>query len=202
MKYTSALLGGMLLLAVACTKNKNNVYLQPHNDNRMMDSMHAMMAKMDKMHVTNNPEIDFPMMMMMHHKGAISMANLELQAGKDDSLKRTARKIIDEQQVDIQQFMSFLDTVQSEAVDMEFTMEQKANMDKMGKTADVQLITGDVDNDFATLMIVHHQAAVDNALSYQHHGGNPWLLKKAADIASSQTKEIDEMSAWLIAKRR
>ena len=191
-----------LLIASACTKNKDNQYLQPHNDNRMMDTMHVMMAKMDSMPMSNNPEVSFPSMMILHHQGAISMANLELQAGKNDSLKRTAQKIIAEQQAEIVEFRAFLDSVKTEHVDTVFAMEQRANMQKMGKVADEQLITGDIDNDFATLMIVHHQGAVDNSLAYQHHGINAWLLDKAGTMASSQTKEINDLAAWLIDNRR
>ncbi len=129
----------------------------------MMDTMHTMMTRMEALPKTNDPEIDFAKMMIIHHQGAISMANAELQDGKNDSLKRTAQKIITEQQDEIMKFDSILASITEDNSDPVFTKEQMDNMMKGGKAADVQLITGDIDNDFATLMIVHHQGAIDNA---------------------------------------
>jgi uncharacterized protein (DUF305 family) len=141
-------------------------------------------------------------MMVMHHQGAINMANVELQAGKNDSLKRTAQKIINEQQAEIQEFNSILATLTVDNSDPAFTMEQMDNMTKMGKMADVQLITGDIDNDFATLMIIHHQSAIDNASAYLHHSNNTQLKAMANNIVRSQNMEIEELSSWLIANKR
>lgn len=204
MKKTVFVLGSaIVMLMAACTKsNDNNQYLQPHDANQMMDTMHAMMNRMMAMPKTNDPEIDFVKMIVMHHQGAINMANVELQSGKNDSLKRTAQKIITEQQAEITQFNTILATLTVDNTDATFSTEQMDNMTKMGKAADVQLITGDTDNDFATLMIVHHQSAIDNASAYLHHGNNTQIKTMATNIVNSQTMEIEEMSDWLIANKR
>ena len=192
-------MGGFLL---SCNKNDNKIELQNHDSDEMMSVMHQMMSKMDTMQKTNDPEIDFSKMMKMHHQGAIDMANLELQKGKNDSLKKTAQKIINEQQAEIQQFNTILSTLTVDNSDPSFTMEQMENMQKGGKAADVQLITGDIDNDFATLMIGHHQTAIDNASAYLHHGNNAQLKTMANNIVSSQTKEIQELAEWLKSNKR
>lgn len=193
---------GVTILLIACDKNKNGIELQSHDNNRMMDTMHAMMARMDAMPKTNDPEIDFARMMIMHHQGAINMSNVELQSGSNDSLKRTAQKTINEQQAEIQQFNTILAGLTTDNTDMSFTKEQMDNMDKMSKAADVQLITGDIDNDFATLMIQHHQAAIDNASAYLHHGNNTQLKTMATNIVNTQTMEIKELADWLKANKR
>lgn len=203
MRNTFLLIAATVVVGLsACKKDNNGLQLQPHDQNRMMDTMHAMMTRMDAMPKTNDPEIDFAKMMIMHHQGAINMANVELQDGKNDSLKRTAQKIITEQQAEIQQFNSILATLTVDNSDPAFTMEQMDNMMKMGKMADVQLITGDIDNDFATLMIIHHQSAIDNASAYLHHGNNTQLEAMANNIVRSQNMEIEELSSWLIANKR
>ena len=195
--------GAVVLLITACTKdNDNNQFLQSHDDNRMMDTMHAIMDRMMAMPMTNDPEIDFAKMMIMHHQGAMNMANVQLQEGKNDSLKRTAQKIIREQQMEIQQFQTILTTLTVDNTDMEYMMEQMEGMKKMDKAIDVQLITGDIDNDFATLMIWHHQSAIDDASGYLHHGNNAQLKTIANNIIKAQTMEIQELSDWLIANRR
>lgn len=204
MKKTVFVIGSaVVIMFAACTKsNDNNQYLQPHDANRMMDTMHAMMSRMESMTMTNDPEIDFVKMMMMHHQGAVSMANVELQSGSNDSLKRTAQKIITEQQAEITQFNTILATLTVDNRDTVFSMEQMDNMTKMGKAADVQLITADIDNDFATLMMVHHQSAIDNASAYLHHGNNAQIKTMATNIVTSQNMEIVELGNWLIANKR
>lgn len=193
----------MILFLTACSKDDNNgILLQAHDQNRMMDTMHAMMDRMMAMPKTNDPEIDFVKMMIIHHQGAINMSNVELQAGANDSLKRTAQKIITEQQTEIQQFNTILAGLTVDNSDPTFAAEQMENMMKMGKVADIQIITGDLDNDFATLMIVHHQGAIDNASAYLHHGNNTQLKTMATKIVKSQSMEIQEMSNWLIANKR
>ena len=204
MKKTAFVLGTVLVLFVtACSKNDNNgIMLQAHDQNRMMDSMHVMMDRMMAMPKTNDPEIDFAKMMVMHHQGAINMANVELQVGSNDSLKKTAQKIITEQQAEIQQFNTILAGLSVDNSDPSFSQEQMDNMMKGGKVADIQIITGDIDNDFATLMIVHHQGAIDNASAYLHHGNNSQLKTMATNIVNSQVMEIDELSNWLKANKR
>jgi uncharacterized protein (DUF305 family) len=197
------LIAASVIFLTACSKNDNNgIQLQAHDQNRMMDSMHAMMDRMMAMPKTNDPEIDFAKMMIMHHQGAINMSNVELQAGSNDSLKRTAQKIITEQQAEIAQFNTILAGLTVDNSDPSFSTEQMENMMKGGKTADIQIITGDIDNDFATLMIGHHQGAMDNASAYLHHGNNAQLKTMANNIIKAQTMEIQELSDWLKENRR
>lgn len=70
--------------------------------------MKAMMKvnseKMSAMPTTGNPDIDFAMMMRMHHQGAIDMAQAELKNGKDPQLRRMAQSIITAQKKEIAQF--------------------------------------------------------------------------------------------------
>lgn len=192
-----------IIFLTACSKNDNTgIQLQPHDQNRMMDSMHAMMDRMMTMPKTNDPEIDFAKMMIMHHQGAINMSNVELLAGSNDSLKRTAQKIITEQQAEIAQFNTILAGLSVDNSDLAFSAEQMENMMKGGKMADIQIITGNIDNDFATLMIIHHQGAIDNASAYLHHGNNAQLKTMATNIVTSQVMEIQELSNWLLANKR
>jgi uncharacterized protein (DUF305 family) len=51
-------------------------------------------------------------------------------------------------------------------------------------------------------MIVHHEAAIDNASSYLHHGNNDPLETLATSIVQLQTAEIQERADWLKANKR
>ncbi|CAN7616022.1 DUF305 domain-containing protein [Rhizobacter sp. LjRoot28] len=57
--------------------------------------------------------------------------------------------------------------------------------------------TGDVDRDFAAMMRVHHQQAVDMAKAELAHGKSPELKAMAQKIIKEQQKEIAELDRWL-----
>lgn len=203
MKNTLFLIGATLIVwLTACKKDNNGLVLQGHDNNRMMDTMHAVMARMDAMPKTNDPEIDFPKMMMMHHQGAINMANVQIQNGSNDSLKRFSQKIIAAQQMEIQQLNALLSSESVNNSVPAYTMEQMDHMMKMDKMADVQLLTGDIDNDFATLMIFHHNSAIENSEAYLMYGTNTALKTMAQKMIDDQKKEIEELSNWLKANKR
>ena len=187
---------------LSCNKNDAAVTIQAHDENRMMDSTHAMMSRMEAMPKSNDPEIDFAKMMMIHHQGAINMGSVQIQEGKNNSLKRFSQKMIAAQQMEIQELTTILtgETVNNSVP--EFTMEQMDHMMKMDQVSDVQFITGDLDNDFATLMILHHNSAIENSESYLMHGTNAELKTMAHKMIDDQKKEIKELSDWLKANKR
>lgn len=201
-KLITVLASTLMLLFTACTKEDTLQHLQAHDKNKMMALMHQMMSQMDTVPKTNDPEIDFLKMMRVHHQGAIAMANLELKEGKNDILKHTAQKIIKEQQEEITLFSTYLSTHGVNNSVPQFMIEHEESMMKMAKLADVQFITGDIDNDFATLMIPHHQAAIENSMTYLKFAGDELVSIWAHKIIDTQKMEIMELSEWLIANKR
>ena len=63
---------------------------------------------MTAMKSTGNPDVDFAMMMRVHHQGAITMAEAQLKDGKDPDMLKLARKIIADQKKEIAIFDKFL----------------------------------------------------------------------------------------------
>lgn len=195
------LAAALFISFTSCSKD-DDLELQSHDENRMMDSLHAMMSRMEAMPKTNDPEIDFPKMMIMHHQGAINMGNVQIQEGKNDSLKRFSQKMIEMQQMEIEDLNAVLSSETVNNSVPAFTKEQMDHMMKMDQIADVQLITGDLDNDFATLMILHHNSAIENSEAYLLHGTNDELKTMAEKMIEDQKKEIKELSDWLKANKR
>lgn len=58
--------------------------------------------------MSGNPDIDFAMMMVIHHQGAIDMAQAEVDIGKDPEMIKAAKKIIAAQKKEIAQFEDWL----------------------------------------------------------------------------------------------
>lgn len=74
----------------------------------MKSMMKDMNDKMASMSMSGNPDVDFAMMMRMHHQGAIDMAQAELQSGKDPQMRRMATKVIKAQKKEIAELDKFL----------------------------------------------------------------------------------------------
>ncbi len=74
----------------------------------MKGSMMGMMKNMDSMKMSGDTDRDFAMMMKVHHQGAIDMAQMELQNGKDAKMRSMAKRIIKDQQKEIKEFDKWL----------------------------------------------------------------------------------------------
>ena len=75
---------------------------------KMHQSMDDMQTKTAAMKMTGDPDIDFAMMMVVHHQGAIDMAQAEINGGKDPAMIKIARQIIVAQKKEIAQFETWL----------------------------------------------------------------------------------------------
>jgi len=63
-------------------------------------------------------------------------------------------------------------------------------------------LTGDVDRDFVTGMIPHHQGAIDMAKILLAHSQDAELRQLAEGIIAAQDKEIAQMRDWLARHRK
>jgi len=61
--------------------------------------------------------------------------------------------------------------------------------------------SGDVDKDFAMMMKLHHQQAVDMAEMQLAHGKSPQMKTMARQIIAAQKKEIATFDAWLVKQK-
>jgi uncharacterized protein (DUF305 family) len=205
MKTTFKTLALIALLGftTACSDEDDDdaVKIQAHDQNQMMTVMHEMMAEMQTMKMTQDPDIDYAEMMKMHHMGAIEMAELELRSGNNSEMKAMAQAIVDAQKKEITQLDSFLATSTPTTMNMEFHMQMMEGMERMGKQADLQIINGKIDQDFATLMIGHHQSATEMAQMQLLMGKNTQLKSLSSMIIEEQNKEITQFQTWLLANR-
>lgn len=58
-------------------------------------------------------------------------------------------------------------------------------------------MSGDADRDFAAMMRMHHQQAVEMASAQISHGKSPELKAMAKKMIADQKKEIAQLDAWL-----
>ena len=69
---------------------------------------------------------------------------------------------------------------------------RKMNQGMMGKP-----LSGDANCDLATMMMSHHQGAIDMALVELEHGKDPELKAMAQKVIGDQSREVKELQDWL-----
>ncbi|MBB1287352.1 DUF305 domain-containing protein [Flavisolibacter sp. BT320] len=160
--------------ADSATNTQSNAAAAPTTDNSSVTTpttaatsfkvvMDNMMQDMHSMQTTQDPDHDFATMMKHHHQGAIDMANIELAKGTNAELKQVAQKMVDDAQKDIIELNTFLSSHQP-TKKSDFAKNQ---MDKMMKSTNMKLTeSGDVDKDFAMMMVMHHQHGIDMSKDY------------------------------------
>lgn len=174
---------------------------QPPHIMAYMDIMNKMHQAMSAGVQAKNTDVGFAKGMISHHEGAIAMAKVELQYGKDAEMKALAQKIVDAQQSEISVMQNWLDKNESSQVaasnakeiTQAYQQKDMSNHDAMMQG----IMDANPDIAFAKGMIPHHQGAIDMATIEQTYGKNPAMLTLAKQIKQAQTPEIKQMQDWL-----
>jgi uncharacterized protein (DUF305 family) len=75
--------------------------------------------------------------------------------------------------------------------------EMNRSMERMDRQMAEAPMNGNADHDFASMMIPHHQGAIDMAKAELVYGKDPVMRRLAQEILVDQQSEIDAMRLWL-----
>jgi uncharacterized protein (DUF305 family) len=160
----------------------------------------AMASMMKGMMVppTGKPDLDFMQGMIPHHQGAIDMAKVVLQFGKDPEVKAFAENVVKAQEGEISFMNGWLAKADKNALPTS-PESAKGNADAMTAMMKSMMVPylGDADVDFIKGMIPHHQGAIDAAKVALQFAKDPEVLKLAQAITTAQQGEITFMNDWL-----
>ncbi len=207
--YKVFLLAGLSVLWISCNDHSGHgpaktdstghaTHSNPSQDNNAITaSMNKMMREMHNIKPTGNNEIDFATMMIQHHKGAVDMSKIELEQGKDSTLKAFAQKVIDDQDKEIRFMEAYISRSAKTGSANTAAFQEAMNGSMKAMMENHPQVYNDIDKDYAAQMIPHHQSAVDMAKAYLQYGKDPELTTLCKNIISSQEKEIGWLSEWL-----
>jgi len=107
-KSTTVFLAGVFTLGIATAASPSTKTHDSSMHTKMQSDMKKMMDDMHAVRMSGNMDVDFAKMMIPHHQGAIDMAQMELDHGKDSMLKKMATEIIAAQKKEIKILQDWL----------------------------------------------------------------------------------------------
>lgn len=138
--------------------------------------------------------------MIAHHQGAIDMANVASKNAKHQELKTLATAIVTAQTSEIKSMTAWQTSWGYQATSGSAMMEhgamdmEHANTEMMSTLNDK---TGDAfDMAFLSQMIMHHQGAIDMAVSGKTNAKHQEVRDLTVSIVTSQSKELSLMKQW------
>ena len=221
------LAAGCLLLGSCQGKSDDMADVhQPGAPATMMAALHTMAEHSKAMPVPDNLDLYFAQLMRENHRAAVAMSALELQRGQDAMLRPIAEDIhrahqqlipgLDSAIVRIKALPpAFPDrTYQAERLSRlleaataglhpaAHRIIARAEGDTLLRTEQTQrqvesASTGDIDRDYAALLIPHHENSITLARAELELGRDDDLKKVAYYILLDQQREIDQVQGWL-----
>lgn len=142
----------------------------------------------------NDADVTFAQQMIPHHRQAVEMAQLAQERAASPEVKSLAADIERAQGPEIETMSSWLDAWGEDAPDeMDMPMDMPGMMSE-DEMADMEGMSGAAfDEMFLTMMIQHHEGAIEMAQTEQADGENPDAIALAEQIEADQTAEIATM---------
>lgn len=136
--------------------------------------------------------------MIPHHEDAVLMAELALTKADHEELKALAENIKREQSREIEEMRSWYKAWYG--IDVPESVVEMGGMGQgmMGDGTDLESLENAklFDKEFIEQMIPHHQMALMMVSMMLRGTQHEEMKKLAQDIISTQTEEINQMSAW------
>ncbi|RYV52147.1 DUF305 domain-containing protein [Pengzhenrongella frigida] len=155
----------------------------------------------------NDVDVEFTQNMVVHHEGAIVMADLAARVAGAPEVKALGERIAAAQEPEILDMTSWLVAWgEQSAADVDMDGMDMGGMDMGGLSqdeamADLTAATGEgFDRRFLELMIEHHRGAIEMADAELASGSSPQALALARAIIEAQNAEITEMEQLLQAR--
>lgn len=161
----------------------------------------TLQPEVSEMH--NDADVNFAQMMIVHHEGAIEMADVAVERAASEEVRTLAEGIAAAQGPEITQMTSWLETWGQETSPTGDGGMDHGGMEMEGMTQEEAMVEleslpdAEFELRFLELMIAHHRGAVDMAETELDNGENPEALALAQTMIEDQQAEISAMEDML-----
>ena len=152
----------------------------------------------------NDADTQFAQLMIVHHQGAIEMADLAIDQASSAEVKALAERIRSAQGPEIDLMTGWLNSWgedTSHDMGMDDMDMGRMDMDGMSQSdvmAELENLEGaEFDQAFLERMVAHHRGAIEMSEQEKADGVNPDAMALAGTIIDAQTAEITEMQNLL-----
>lgn len=149
----------------------------------------------------NKADVSFAQDMIPHHHQATEMANMAESRTENSEVLELASKIIQAQQPEIDLMSGWLTSWDEEVPKQGDHMGHSSGMPGMMSSEDMAGLEGSSDDDFdqmfLTMMIEHHEGAIEMAKTEEEKGKFKDAIALARKIQKDQAAEIRTMETLL-----
>ena len=155
----------------------------------------------------NAADVSFSKEMIQHHRQAVEMAGLAAGHASSAQVKSLATKIEGAQAPEIKTMSGWLtswgEQVPKDMSGMDSGMGHDMSSSTPGMMSDADMgklekaSGADFDTMFLTMMVEHHEGAVDMAKTEKADGSYAPATRLAADVITAQSAEIKQMNTML-----
>jgi uncharacterized protein (DUF305 family) len=163
----------------------------------------------------NDADVAFASDMVQHHAQALAMVDLTVERNLDPEIQQLAEEIRNAQAPEIETMTDWLnqwdepvpatvnDHVNADGHDMEGMDGDDTGTDMPGMMSDQEMADLEAANDadfqdmFLSMMVEHHEGAIEMAKTEQEDGRYSPAISLAEDIEAAQATEIDTMQGLL-----
>lgn len=152
----------------------------------------------------NAADVEFAQMMIVHHQGALEMAELAVERASTEEVRTLAERIAAAQGPEIELMSGWLETWDEELpAEAEHGGMDHGGMDMDGMDQEEAMTTlaglegVEFDRKFLELMVAHHRGAIEMAQTQIGEGADSDALALARTIRDDQNTEITEMENLL-----
>lgn len=194
MKKSVLKIAGIALIAATLT---TPLYAQPAGSHGDMHKQHMMKSSPSAAKAEYDQQ--FLDTMSAHHQSAMDMAKLVDQRAAHDELKQMAKKMIEDQQKEIQQLQDWKkqwyadkgDAVNTQMPGMKESMRDMPMMDRLAASKGEQF-----DAMFLDMMSKHHAGAIKMAKDALKKAKHTEIKQFAQKVIDTQSEESAQMQKW------
>lgn len=165
----------------------------------LLTPLQQSITKLKKLAATGDPDFDYCFQAKAHTQGTQELLKAEIQNGKDTTMVNMAKAMLPAVDADIAMFDGTMRQLKPTRPSQAFTQQQNRNIEamslKLQQTGSSDKLTGNLDKNFATLLLDQQQDAIDMANTYLQYGNNASLKTYAQQMVDKSRQQMTTLKA-------